>query len=153
MNELFNTPFEVSLRVLLTLLVAGKKRMTLDMIAARDYLTIYSRDFGIGDYNLHGDNSFSFGEFASRRKLTSEAIRLLVTENLIHAVRDAEGFRYELNTRGRKVCDSFTTDYAAEYISLAQEVRDFTENKTEIETMKLINEKATSVQERRGGNG
>lgn len=46
MTELFNTPFETSLRVLLTLRVFGEA-MTLDKIAAADFMTIYARDFSL----------------------------------------------------------------------------------------------------------
>ncbi|MGI6702420.1 MAG: ABC-three component system middle component 2 [Christensenellales bacterium] len=58
--------FETSLRVLLTLRVFGEA-MTLDKIAAADFMTIYARDFGLAAYNLNGDNSLSFSEAASKR--------------------------------------------------------------------------------------
>ncbi|MBD5637573.1 hypothetical protein HYI18_02940 [Clostridium botulinum] len=148
MNNLFNTPFEISMRVLLTLLTSGRESMTLDMVAVSDFLTIYSRDFDISDYNLHGDNSFSFSEFTSKRKITKEAIKLLVKNNLIDVLRCDEGFKYLLNDRGRQVCNNFTSDYAAEYIALAHDVRDFINGKKEIELMNTINKEATSTQER-----
>ena len=67
MTKLFNTPFEVSMRILLALLIAPKKQMSLDMITAIDFLTIYSSDFDISDYNLHGENIFSFSEFTKKK--------------------------------------------------------------------------------------
>lgn len=149
MNSLFNTPFEISMRVLLTLLVSSRESMTLDMIAISDFLTIYSRDFDIGDYNLHGDNSFSFSEFTSKRKITNEAIKLLITNNLIKVISSNKGFQYLLNDRGKQVCDNFTSDYAAEYIAIAHDVRDFIGGKKEIELINIINKKSTLIQERR----
>jgi len=41
MTELFNTPFETSLRVLLKLRILGEDMM-LDKIAADDFITIYA---------------------------------------------------------------------------------------------------------------
>lgn len=153
MSDLFNTPFEISMRILLTLLVSSGKSRTVDMIAAADFLTIYSRDFGIADYNLHGENSFNFSELASRRKLMNEAIKQLVVDGLIAVVRGKQGFQYKLNARGKQVCDNYTTDYAAEYISLGQDVYDFIDDKTELEVMNLINNRATMARERRTDNG
>ena len=141
------------MRILLTLLVSNGKSRTVDMIAAADFLTIYSRDFGIADYNLHGENSFNFSELASRRKLMTEAIKRLVVDGLITVVRGKQGFQYKLNARGKQVCDGFTTDYAAEYISLAQAVYDFLDDKTDLEVIRQINTRATMTRERRTDNG
>lgn len=77
MNNVFNTTFEVSLRVLLTLEVSEDK-LSADMIAVSDFITVYGRDFGISSENLHGDNSYRFGEFGIRRELVKEAVKSLV---------------------------------------------------------------------------
>ena len=153
MSDLFNTPFEISMRILLTLFVCSGKSRTVDMIAAADFLTIYSRNFGIVDYNLHGENSFNFSELASRRKLMNEAIKQLVVDGLIAVVWGKQGFQYKLNSPGRQVCDCFSTVYAAEYIWLAQAVYDFIDDKTELEVIRLINNRATMTRERRTDNG
>jgi len=87
MTELFNTPFETSLRVLLTLRVFGEA-MTLDKIAAADFMTIYARDFSLAAYNLNGDNSLSFSEVASKRVLVGKAIKQLVLNRLVSAVQN-----------------------------------------------------------------
>lgn len=153
MNNLFNTPFEISMRILLVLLIFGKKARTVDMIAAADFMTIYSHDFSLAAHNLHGENTFSFSEYASRRKLMNDAIKQLVINGLITVIRGKQGFQYTLNARGRQVCDGFTTDYAAEYISLAQDVCEFLGDKTELEVMSLINNQATMVRDGRINNG
>ena len=70
MQELFNSTFEVSLRLMLLLSTTGDIPMTVDRIAAYDVMTIYSRDFGLSDEVLHGDNEFGLSEFASRRNKT-----------------------------------------------------------------------------------
>ena len=52
-NKLFNTPFELSLHVLLVLDVAGSA-LTIDKITAYDFITIYCEDFGIATNYLQG---------------------------------------------------------------------------------------------------
>lgn len=145
MTKLFNTPFEVSMRVLLSLLLSPKRQMSLDMITAIDFLTIYGSDFDITEYNLHGENIFKFSEFTSKRKVISEAIKELVLKDLVSVVQGKEGFQYKLNTKGKKLCDSFTSDYASEYISFSEDVWDFVDQKSEIEITNYINQRATHI--------
>jgi hypothetical protein len=145
MTKLFNTPFEVSMRILLALLIAPKKQMSLDMITAIDFLTIYSSDFDISDYNLHGENIFSFSEFTSKRKVISESIKELVLKDLVTVIQSEQGFQYKLNNRGKNLCDTFTSDYASEYIGFAQEVWDFVNEKSEVEIINYINNKAAQL--------
>ena len=104
MTELFNTPFETSLRVLLTLRVFGEN-ITLDKIAAADFITIYARDFGVAAYNINGNNSLSFSEAASKRVLVRKAIKQLVLDRLVSAVQNKSGFTYEITAQGARVCD------------------------------------------------
>lgn len=145
MTKLFNTPFEVSMRILLALLIAPKKQMSLDMITVIDFLTIYSSDFDISDYNLHGENIFSFSEFTSKRKVISESIKELVLKDLVIVIHSEQGFQYKLNNRGKNLCDTFTSDYASEYIGFAQEVWDFVNEKSEVEIINYINNKAAQL--------
>ena len=56
MTNVFNTTFELSLRVLLTLDSSNNSPRTVDIITALDFITVYGKDFGISDENLHGDN-------------------------------------------------------------------------------------------------
>ena len=145
MTRLFNTSFEVSMRILLALLMSPKKQMSLDMITAIDFLTIYSSDFDISDYNLHGENIFSFSEFTSKRKVISESIKELVLKDLVTVIQSEQGFQYKLNNRGKNLCDTFTSDYASEYIGFAQEVWDFVNEKSEVEIINYINNKAAQL--------
>ena len=95
MSNVFNTSFETSLRVLLTLEAAGEQSETSDIIAAADFITIYGRDFSIADENLHGDNNFKFSEFALLRELVNKAVKRLVVDGLINvSSKNNNGFSY-----------------------------------------------------------
>jgi hypothetical protein len=146
MTELFNTPFETSLRVLLTLRVFGEA-MTLDKIAAADFMTIYARDFSLASYNLNGDNSLSFSEVASKRVLVGKAIKQLVLNRLVSAVQNRSGFTYEITAQGAHICDELTSDYTDEYIVMSQAVCKYIEGKSEVEILAEINKRALSGKE------
>lgn len=83
-NKLFNTPFELSLHVVLLLDVADTG-LTLDRIAAYDFIAIYCEDFGVADRSLNGENGFAFSELSARRNLTKTAIKGLVIDGLVIA--------------------------------------------------------------------
>ena len=63
MTELFNTPFETALRVLLLLESEARTDFSINMIAAVDFAALYGRSFAFSGMNLHGDNLFKFSEF------------------------------------------------------------------------------------------
>ncbi|MDO4650583.1 MAG: hypothetical protein Q4B26_18265, partial [Eubacteriales bacterium] len=83
--KIFNSIFEIRLRILL-LLSQTKRALYKDEIVNMDFITVYSADFGIGEENLHGENSFKYGEFASRHELVWEALKELVVDGLITVV-------------------------------------------------------------------
>ena len=116
-NKLFNTPFELSLHVLLLLDVVDAA-LTIDKIAAYDFITIYCEDFGIADNSLHGENGFAFSELSARRDLTKEAIKDLVIDGLVMAKDDETGILYSISDKGRTISGSFQSEYALRYKEL-----------------------------------
>mgnify|MGYP007135424621 FL=1 len=96
MNKIFNTTFESSLRILLLLSVSGDEQMTLDRIADYDFITIYSKYFGISDMALHGENEFGLSEFAARRGMMQSTMKSLVLDGLVSVKRRQNGFQYSI---------------------------------------------------------
>ena len=120
MQKLFNSTFEVSLRLMLLLSVTGDVPMTVDRIAAYDVMTIYSRDFGLSEEVLHGDNEFGLSEFASRRNKTQIALRDLVLNGSVKALTSNKGFSYQITPVGKSVAENMVTQYATDYKRLAK---------------------------------
>ena len=149
MNNLFNTTFETSLRVLLNLFVSRDREKTLDNIAACDFIATYSENFSITLTNLHGYSAFSFNEFATRRSLTSKALKSLVLNNLVSISANSNGFYYTINKRGIELCNKMNTEYAKSYMELCQITNKFLEDKTEIEILNLIKEEELKQLQRR----
>jgi hypothetical protein len=81
-NGVFNTSFEVSLRMLI-ILNTVQTRLSIDRITALDFIAIYGKDFGVSEYNLHGDNDYRFSEYTSKREIVSQAIKELVLRGYI----------------------------------------------------------------------
>ena len=93
MDRLFNSTFENSLRLLI-LLDEYDMPQTLDMLYAVDFMTIYSKPFGLSEKNLNGDNDLKFSEFASQRDLVKEALKELVLNGNAEAVSYKDGLSF-----------------------------------------------------------
>lgn len=116
-NRLFNTPFELSLHVVLLLDVANAG-ITLDRIAAYDFMAIYCEGFGVADKSLNGQNGFAFSELSARRNLIKTAIKNLVVDGLVIATDDEAGILYSASESGRNMSESFQSEYAKRYKEL-----------------------------------
>jgi hypothetical protein len=145
----YNTIFEVSLRVLMTLEAAPHDWLSADRIAAADFICTYGKDFGVTNDNLHGDNNFRYSEFALRRDITKEALKSLVSRRLADVAATVDGFAYTLSQDGGEYCAELTCGYADEYRELAQAVRSLISGMTEQEIIALIHGRSLSSVQRR----
>ena len=137
MTSIFNTTFEISLRLLLTLEASPREWLSADRIAAIDFITVYSKDFGLADENLHGENNYRYSEFSLRRELVKESLKSLVARGLVHVQATTDGFVYALGKHGGEYCAELESGYATNYRDLATAVKQFTENKPERELLSL----------------
>lgn len=117
--QIFNTSFEISLRILIVLNVTQSK-LSADRISALDFITIYGKDFGVSNYNLHGDNDFRFSEYSSKREIVSRALKKLVLTDSILPHFDNNGFKYSISKNGIAFCQALNDEYAEKYTAIAQ---------------------------------
>lgn len=141
-NKLFNTPFELSLHVVLLLDVADSG-LTLDRIAAYDFIAIYCEDFGVADRSLNGENGFAFSELSARRNLTKTAIKDLVVDGLVVATDDETGILYSVSESGRKMSEGFQSEYAERYKELMRLVVEKYGNYSDVQLFNEINKQST----------
>lgn len=141
-NKLFNTPFELSLHVVLLLDVADTG-LTFDRIAAYDFITIYCEDFGVADRSLNGENGFAFSELSARRNVTKTAIKDLVVDGLIVATDDEAGILYSASDSGRKMSEGFQSEYAERYKELMRLVVEKYGNYSDVQLFNEINRQST----------
>ena len=115
MNNLFNTEFEVSMRLLL-LLSNVKKGLTKDEIAYLDFITIYSGTYGFEHENLNGECVYPLNELTIQMKLIQESIKKLVVSGLINSIADKnKGFIYRITDKGSSITKNMSSDYSIEY--------------------------------------
>lgn len=141
-NKLFNTPFELSLHVVLLLDVTDTG-LTLDRIAAYDFIAIYCEDFGVADRSLNGENGFAFSELSARRNLTKTAIKDLVVDGLVVAMDDETGILYSVSDSGRKMSEGFQSEYAERYKELMRLVVEKYGNYSDVQLFNEINRQST----------
>lgn len=142
-NKVFNTTFEVSMRLLLALSIIGTCERTIDNLVTVDFITNYSKEFDLSKNNLHGNNEFSFAEFSTRRALARDALKSLVLQDMIHVSQKENGFHYFITERGQIFCNSLTSDYANEYRKIAIKANEYMQAKTEKELLGLISREAS----------
>ena len=79
MNSVYNSVHEIKIRILLLLECSTKEYVSADTIAGLDFITVYGKEFGVSNYNLHGDNRYKYSELPSRREVVRMALNILVT--------------------------------------------------------------------------
>lgn len=119
MNDVFNSSFEVSLRMLIILnTVSG--RLSIERITALDFIAIYGKDFGVSEYNLHGDNDYRFSEYTAKRKIVSQALKELVLRGYITPHCNKSGFNYSISKIGKMFCEALNDRYAEDFTDIVK---------------------------------
>lgn len=140
MTKIFNSKHEISFRILVLLNVINKD-CSLDLITSLDLFATYGKAYEMFDYNLHGDNTYTFSEITSRRKLINEALKSLVIAGLIIPNQNAFGFTYSISKEGNEMCSKMDTDYYIQYSECVEKVHKYTANMTEMGIITLATRK------------
>jgi len=144
MIDIYNTTFEVSLRILI-IMNTTKRKLTIERITALDFIATYGKDFGVSEHNLHGDNKFRFSEYASKRRIIAQSIKELVLKGYIKANYNKNGFNYSISSSGASFCNSFNDDYAKEYKRIVEEANNLFYNYSDRKLVNCINQHGVSI--------
>ena len=144
MIKIFNTDFEISLRIMLILYVAST-RMTSDRLTAIDFICTYGKDFNVSEYNLNGNNTYRFSEYVSRRLIVNSAIKNLVLSRNIKPHFNKTGFKYSISSEGTRMCESMNNEYAIEFMSIVKNSIAKFEEYSDRALTSIINEQAISL--------
>ena len=134
----FNSVFETSLRILI-ILNESDSGLSVDKIMAVDFTAIYGKDFGISDYNLHGNSLFRYGEFPARRDLTTQAVKQLVLRGLIKPNCLVSGFTYSISNSGKKFVKALTSNYSKAYKILCRHSLNFYNSRDDKQVLDILN--------------
>lgn len=110
------------------------------MLAATDLISVYGAAFGISETNLHGDSLFKFSEFATRRELVQQAVKILVIKGLITVSCSNNGFKYAITQNGINYSNSLESDYAKIYREMVNKSRKYVIESSEQDVLDMINE-------------
>ena len=113
-KEVFNTVFEMELRIMLLMSSVPELFFSSTRILAFDFINCYAKVFGIALENLHGNNDFMYAEMAGRRSLITEAIKKLVRHGILK-VKNNQGYQYKITDYGLEISNGFHSTYAEEY--------------------------------------
>lgn len=113
-ESLFNSRFETSLRVLLLLAEATVWPLSASTISNIDFMATYGKEFGVSDYDLHGQNSYKFSQLPAKKQLVDEAIKKLVRLGFV-SVDLSNGYRYMITDSGVSFIDEMDDTYSEQY--------------------------------------
>ncbi len=148
MSEIFNSSLEISLRMLI-ILNTVQSRLSVDRIAALDFISIYGKDFGVSEYNLHGDNDYRFSEYTSKREIVSQALKELVLRGYIIPHCNKSGFNYSISRSGTMFCESLNDKYAEDFTDIVKKTNSLFLEYSDRKLIRSINEYAVNMA---GGN-
>jgi hypothetical protein len=144
-NTLFNSTHELSYRVLLLLNAHGNSKVSVDRLAALDFISVYGMDFSISEENLHGINRFRFSEYAGRRCGINDSIKLLVVLGYVQFHSLKKGFLYSITQEGKGLCQMLNDDYATQYTKNAINAMSFSKEYSDRELAQKINDYSIAV--------
>ncbi len=140
-NNLFNSTFEMELRVAVLLSEGAEQKFSVERILAMDFITCYAKEFRFSDSNLHGDNSYMYSELSNRRALIQDAVKPLVYRGIISAAV-SNGYLYQITDVGLNFVNSLESEYAKTYRMLAKDIVKEFGNMTDEELMNGIHSKS-----------
>lgn len=138
MSHIYNSFAEIAMRILIILSMNNHGK-DIDFLTAIDFMSTYSKDFKINDYNLHGDNNYNLSGFISRRLLIEKSLLLLLKTNYIKAINSKNGINYIISEKQKKVCEKLNSTYSIKYKSIVKQVLSKYKNKSRKTIINEIN--------------
>lgn len=145
-NNVFNSPFENMLRILL-LSNTLKRPANVDRLAALDFICIFGKKCKVLDKNLFGDNEFGFSEFTTKRERITEAVKIAVKNDFLKVQETRDGFLYSVSERGSEIIKGLESPYARDYVVGAKIVCNRFLSYTDEEILKYISDLSTGAKE------
>jgi hypothetical protein len=109
-QELFNTPFELGLRMVYLLFALRPGGADLQKLVLLDYAIVYSQDVG-GPASLHTPVPYRNAELFSRRERIEQGLYLMSTRGLVDVVVDDRGMTYIAGASSFTMVGSLSSKY------------------------------------------
>ena len=147
-ESVFNSTFEMELRVLLLMSAAKKKAYSIERIVSLDFIVCYAGYFQLPYLNPQGDNQYMCSELASRRERLQEAVKGLVVQGLLNVEMD-NGYAFSITDAGSKYIRKLKSEYALQYKAIAADAIKRFKDYSDLQLDHMINDSA--VKSVRGG--
>jgi hypothetical protein len=132
MNEIFNSPFELGVRMVYLLRALYPRKVDLQRLIYFDYAAIYSADLG-GPECLHTPVPLRGGEYASRREVIEEGLYLMACRSFVDVEAGTTGITYRLGENGPSLIGLIGGYYSKELARRCEWVADALGDKTDEE--------------------
>ena len=109
-QEVFNTPFELGLRMVYLLFALRPGGADLQKLVLLDYTIVYSQDVG-GPSSLHTPVPYRNAELFSRRERIEQGLYLMSTRGLVDVVLDNRGMTYIAGPSSFTMVGSLSSKY------------------------------------------
>lgn len=146
-NTIINTTTEIQYRLLLLLAALPEKEYSQRWLSCLDFIITYSKEFGLTEWNLHGNNRMMYTEYAARIWDVNNGIRMMAMHGWASVKASEGGFTYRITPNGRKFTSEFQTKYSQMYSKLAVLAMQTYEKYSEQQLDDLIRAKALSLPE------
>lgn len=147
-ESVFNSTFEMELRILLLMSAARKKAFSFERIVSMDFIVCYAGYFQLPYLNPQGENQYMFSELASRRKRIQEAVKSLVVQGLLDVGLD-KGYVFSITDTGSKYIRKLKSEYAVQYKTIAADAIKRFKDYSDLQLDRMITDSA--VKSVRGG--
>lgn len=137
MSEIFNTPFELGVRMVYLLLALYPRKVDLQRLIYFDYAAIYSADLG-GPESLHTPVPLRGGEYASRREVIEEGLYLMASRSFIDVEAGGNGITYYLGENGPSLVGIIGGRYSKELSLRCEWVANALGDKTDYELERMF---------------
>lgn len=116
MSEVFNSPFELGVRMVYILLSLYPRKADLQKLVYLDYATIYSEDLG-GPSSLHTPVPMRGGEYICKRGIIEEGLYLMSMRSLVDVSYDSTGVYYSAGENSPSLIGLIGGNYSSKLIS------------------------------------
>lgn len=140
-ESVFNSTFEMELRILLLVSAAKKKAFSIDRIVSLDFIVCYAGYFQLPYLNPQGDNQYMFSELASRRERIQEAVKSLVVQGLLDVGLE-NGYVFSITDIGSKYIKKLQSEYAVQYKTIATDAIKRFKDYSDLQLERMINDSA-----------
>ena len=111
MNNLFNSPLEVGVRVLTLLVKAFPSRLDINHLVFLDHALLHSADLN-GPESLHPPIPIRVGEFGVKRQHVRDGLSVMVRAGLVQIETSERGVEFCANDGAENFLKLLESDYA-----------------------------------------